>query len=320
VKRFLKFLSRVPPELREVYRAANRVPCMRPGEVDGKFFFFLRPEELSAGRPPSVAPQAWADVLGLYAQDGASGMLEFWILAGLLGGGPRVYSPTREEFESLAHVDNRMPWSVYRQPFETMVVIVPPGVYGSPVSPEFDWPAFAVCRHDPQRRVLGLEIVPARGLERGTALTTSASWASDSAETIEDHLVRLPDRGLTAAQSECIHVVRRAVINANMLLTHHGARPLGPADPGRHADLRALLENGNRAARRAAGRELADLPLVYGFDQHVRVYEVEGAHGPGGETGREVRPHWRRGHWANVACGAGRPSASAARTATPASP
>ena len=42
---------------------------------------------------------------------------------------------------------------------------------------------------------------------------------------------------------------------------------------------------------------------MYGFDQHIKVYETETTHGTGDHTGHDVKPHWRRGHWAHQPCG-----------------
>lgn len=236
-------------------------------------------------------------------ESGPNAFLETWALSGLLIEGVRAYVPTAAEFISLGQVENRVPWSSYRQPFPTTVTVIPQGVFPERISADINIPFFAIARHNREGRVLAIEILDGR-TSIGGHLSTHCTWPAEGSEDMETTLASLPhDSNVDCRERDCLELVRRAVINANLLLTHHGARRLGTADPTRESALRDTIATGNRAARRAAERDLAAMPVIYGFEQHIRVYEEEGAPGQPGEGNYEVRPHWRRGHWANVACG-----------------
>lgn len=229
-----------------------------------------------------------------------------WRCAGLVRQGVRVYAPTRHESEALAEAEVNIPCSDYRQPFETMVVVLPDGFLPNPVSADVGR-AFALlgrCATIDGRIMFSMGVLS----DGPYRLSCDYFWATDQSVAIEDHcFLRAPSDNYAQGERDVLADCRRLFVNANLLLTQYGAKRLGAADPVAEAALLRELREGNRAARRKAERSLKEMPVVYGIEQDVRVYETEGSPAAAGEAGGwHVRPHWRRGHWAMVACGAGR--------------
>lgn len=295
-----------------LYRAAGPLIGIRSetGALSGKFVAGLAvsgrsPADAVAARPDGVTPVAWHQFLTMLFSR-PEFILEGWSLAGLVSGGPKVYCPTAAECLALSQVELNVPWGVYRQPFDTFVVVLPDGFYQTPVSEAFGRPTHCVARLDVGLRAAAMNVY---GDANRVTLTGRYFWDADSTRTIESHVRSLPpadDIGddEDAAQDR----VKRITINACLLLTQYGCRSLGPANPDYADRLRASLAKRKLppAVRRANTAALAAMPQLYGFDQHVRLYDREDAAAPAGGTHGPVRPHWRRGHWANQACGEGR--------------
>ena len=324
MRRFNEFLSLTPRRFREGVSAFE-------GFIGGRFRQYDRPDGsnglLVAGVPTDVTdphkPAHWdlpswrnfvAEVVrsvGRHARspdDVAQGIVQVWGWAGLWSGGVRAYCPTREEFHALSQVEVRVPWSQYRQPFDTFVVVVPDGVYGAPVSADIGVPVCCVSRVCQVRRVASFVMPSVWDGRMRADLFGSHWWQSGDDRPIDAYIADLPDStDMTGTESAAVDVIKRVAINANLLLANAGARCVGPANPGHAARLRESLAKKRLpdAARRANEVELKAIPVIYGLDQRVRVYERE-CSGSDGVGGWRVRPHWRRGHWANVACGAAR--------------
>lgn len=299
-----------------LYAGLDRLTCFRPYEMGGKIALPpLDPAELTAAVPPDWRQRFAAFVGYLIANNRDEGhghnLVEAWALAGLAADGPKVYRPTRDECLALAQVEMNVPWPLYRQPFDTVAVALPDDLYTAPLSADVGTPVAVVSRLDVARRVVSLAAVglTADG-EAGNHLTGQYVWADGSEQPIESHIGRLTGYYGDLSDDEEAAQVRliRVAVNACLLLTQYGHRSLGKANPGYAARLEASLRKKGlpESVRRANRAALHALPELIGFDQHVRVYDHAGEpHGGGGERG-EVRPHWRRGHWANVACGTGR--------------
>lgn len=319
MKGFNAFLNTMPNVMRECMRAVAGMPFMdiRQNDTDGGNGLalpFLTPQQVIAARPAEVSPATWARCLAALladrnASDTPSRLVSVWGWAGFWSQGVRAYCPTRDEFIALSKVEIRVSWREYRQPFETFVVVVPPGVFEGVAGSDIGAPVAAVCRHDAARRILSINIPTTRGSELGEDLCSPIWWQDSDRRSIEDDFRSMPDPSdLLAAESDILEVVKRAAVNANLLMTHYGARLIGPANPDHERRLRESLAKKTlpSAVRAANESALRAMPVLYSLDQNVRVFAQEGKAGAVDDAGRPVRPHWRRGHWANLACGEGR--------------
>lgn len=316
MKRFNQWLRAFPKHLCAAFAALDKMSLVvvrqhdTPTGGNGVAIHGTTMEEVARHRPPEWPMDEWMQFLGIFAKHGHARkkpeeILAAWAMCGLWSQGIRAYCPTPEEFTALSQVEIRVSWQEYRQPFETFVVAVPDGVMGGRVSSDIGAPVACICRHNPSRRVAAFSIQSTRdGTLAGD--TYGCHWWQESyTGSIEEYLADCPDGDLAAAEASTCETVKRVAINANLLLTQYGARRIGASEPAREAELTRALREGNRAERRAAERELKSLPVVYGIEQNVKVYETEGFHGVPGAGGWHVKPHWRRGHWAKVACGKG---------------
>lgn len=311
LNRWLNTFQKVAP----LYAALGRLSGLSPREVGGRIGFPQQPEsEVWAARPEGVSADDWAWFVRSLADRPADDLnitlIESWALSGLAASGPRVYRPTAEEFLALAQIETNVPWPAYRQPFDTFLVAYPDALSDRRVSADVGVPAAILGRLDADRRVMAVALISGDSFGGGNNLVSRFAWPDGYEVPIEEHVRRLPvdHARVTADEDEESDRAVRVLVNACLLLTQYGHRSLGKSNPEYAARLEASLRKKGlpESVRRANRAALHALPELIGFDQHVRVYDHAGEpHGGGGERG-EVRPHWRRGHWANVACGTGR--------------
>ena len=319
--------------MRDVARAVN---AERVAGFTGAISCFrqMHGRELAAARPQHVALDVWAETLR-WAYTKVRGistrLASAWLYAGVFKDGPKVYCPTLTEWEALARVELRIPLAAYRQPFPTTVVIIPDGAFGV-VSKEVGTPSFCIVRHwnhgdnngiisglvvgnnsveyELDFRVMwiegGTEELEARLKQIETASASFTGWDSVDDQTDENRSV-----GYAMAEGEpaAMEKIKRAVLNACLLLSQHAPRLIGKQNPEHAEKLKRKPKKASAAALAANARQLHLMPTVYGFHQHIVVCEhvrepdddpnATGTHPP-------KKPHWRRGHWLHQVCGTGR--------------
>lgn len=299
------FLTAAP-----LYRALGRLSGLRPREMGGKIAFQSQPaDEVAAAAPQKVPLHTWVAFVREMAQSPV-GLFEGWALSGLATDGPRVFCPTADECHALSQIEMNVPWEAYRQPFDTFVVALPDGFYPRAVSPDVGKPVACVSRLDADARVMSCTVMCLLdGGQPGNSLTGQYAWRPGAVDTIERHVSVLPNDGsLNDTEDAAQDRVKRILINACLLLTQYGCRPLGPASPEHVARLRTSLGKKRLppAIAQANRDALTAAPMLYGFDQHIRVFDRTGDdHGEGGGHHTSAKPHWRRGHWARQPCGTG---------------
>lgn len=307
MKGFNRWLESVRPLL-PYYAALNGRGVIDITAAPGGFNF---PRLTAADRVPPgwCDPGDWQDFLGYVCDRRDSGSSLYggvWAVAGFAADGPKVYRPTEAEFLALSQVELAIPWAAYRQPFPAFAVVLPDALTAQYSTAGVGNAAGIIGRLHGSEPLAAVCVV---GDEPGNIASGAYSWDGLSDEPMEDYF-RVTDREygrVPATDAERYDAVRRAFVNACLLLTQYGHRSLGKSNPEYAARLEASLKKKGlpEAVRRANRAALHALPELIGFDQHVRVYDHAGdAHAATGERG-EVRPHWRRGHWANVACGKG---------------
>lgn len=229
------------------------------------------------------------------------------VASGLAEEGPKVVSLKADEADALRRVRMTVPWGEYRQPFRTLCIDLPPQVFAGalPAREAGNGPPTAIVFRAPDEALqwgmvvlfdkqgyMSLSGTGARG-QMVEDLTPGRCQSLDEHEPSEEEA-----KTVAEIANEC----RRIAMNAAMLVSSFGSEIV--ARP-------AALKVGKKAS--PAARAAAELthrlsPVVYRINQSVKLYDREGPEPgePGGPAGREVSPHWRRGHWADVPCGAGR--------------
>jgi hypothetical protein len=94
----------------------------------------------------------------------------------------------------------------------------------------------------------------------------------------------------------------RILINSCLFLTHYGCRRLGSDNDSQRERLlkRIAKKKRRREDCSQAESELKAIPEIYGFEQHVVMFDhVKEPSARTGDGGWTVSPHWRKGSWVN---------------------
>ncbi len=200
-----------------------------------------------------------------------------WAMSICLVDGPKVFAPTQEQCDALAHVELRIMLSDYQQPYDCMVVRFP-----QPIGPF----KFVICHRSEQM----LTCVLISGDNRNDITTTVAVDGRPMEASVIKFDADCAELGEVAA------LALRIAINSCLVLVDHDCetRWLRPKDVESDARLaREATPRGERARER-----LALATSVLTFKQEVRLHDSERmSRQPGEPTGAEMPPHWRRGHW-----------------------
>ena len=216
----------------------------------------------------------------------------FWALSWWLADGPKWFCPSEEQCASLEQIEVGVGLGDYAQPYPALMVGMPEGRYGP-----F---ARALCHHVPGERPLLTVSLTSDGHQDDIVTTIGVDG-----RPIEESLCRF-DEDCRQYDGVAVRALRVA-INACLCLASFGTIK-EHLHPKRVESDRALAaEQSERGVR--ARRRLRLATTVVSFRQDVRLHREAGAaqSRAGGEaTGREMSPHWRRGHWHTVVCGRGR--------------
>jgi hypothetical protein len=115
-----------------------------------------------------------------------------------------------------------------------------------------------------------------------------------SQPTADDH----DTAPVTVEERSLRRLATLVAVNACLLLAQYGCWRLGTTNDRLAERLQRQIARHNKHEK-ANRRQLRTLPQVYGFDQHITVFEEEKVPSERrqGNGGWAVGPHWRRGHW-----------------------
>lgn len=234
----------------------------------------------------------------LYRSGDWPAVAAFEAISALYAGGPKRFTPTEEQFESMEQVELHMPINELRTPYPAMKVTIPPGcrlrLAREHGLKEEDAPLDILVRlrHEPGENPM---VITLSG-EAGTGQENFYLFQHQEGNpTIEAALKRNGGRWYDGAPSGLFDfglVVCRTALNLCQMLTHFGHRLELPRPP--------VGQKMNRAARRAHQHH-GDWATVH-MKQEIVIRQQPAAgpalNQPGLGLGHEVKPHWRKGHWA----------------------
>jgi len=208
--------------------------------------------------------------------------LAMYSLSVWLADGPKVFRPSPLQAEALSQVELRLALADYEQPFQAVLVDLPPG-FG---------PFLSVL----VAKVHGVLVCSlfSEGNRDDVVTVVSTKGTLEAA-------VNSVEPGISAEATAHAVAALRVAVNSCLALANypHTVEFLYPKEAERDARLaKEPTERGRRAASRVH-------PQLATLDREVKLHRCEGRTGSE-PTGREVASHWRRGHWAMVACGEGR--------------
>lgn len=196
---------------------------------------------------------------------------------------------------SFENVSIDIPRRDYRQPYPTMRILFPKGMYHNDT---IGAAGFAIIHNQPQLTGHGEEMACVMCIECEHEIACfSEDMRYQPDEGIETTLFANGAAGFGESQ-EYVRRITRVVLNTCLALTHYPTRLRSPQAPCQWP----------RAKRRAWE---ATAPKVVDFiDQNIKWYDEENTPSQRGEAGdgHHARPvaHWRRGHWRRQVHGAGR--------------
>jgi hypothetical protein len=206
-----------------------------------------------------------------------------------LADGPKCFKPTPDQCAALENVEVRLTLDDYRQPYPAILIELP-----ASYAPFY---GVIVCR---KADMLNCVLRSPRA-EHDIVTTVGVS---NRGEPIEKSLMRFdPD---CCDDSKAAARALRVAVNSCLALANwpHTARLMYPKE--HEADEHFARHAKNEESRRRAQQRLSLAVQSLAFNQEIAFHHVEGGADPSIPTGRQVATHWRRGHWARVACGVGR--------------
>lgn len=209
-----------------------------------------------------------------------------------LGEGPKEFIPTIEQCKAMEKVDINIPFSDYSQPYPAILVVLPKG---------YEPFHSVLCYKDNDVLVASLHSPD----HMNDIVTTIYRFSSEtSGNFIETFINKYDDDCKDTAAIAAL--VLRVAFNCCLALSNYGchAKYLHPGELTRDKTFAKEKEDSERKQR--AIRRIALAVQVVSFDREVTFYHTEGnKNNESLPTGSSMPCHWRRGHWAMQAYGAG---------------
>lgn len=272
-----------------------------------EYFIQFYPLRLDAPGVPAIIRHEANYLASDFRDDSVWRMLQL-TNAVAVGTGPKVFSPTALESESMRHIKMNLPLSSYEQPFRSVIINLSKetqAAHAATVKGRRQSPICIVMTHFKEQKRLSLRIIYSGTSQNHILVYLDA----ESDPSLEEYLVSTP-----FAQDEDVdhfQAMWRIGVNSCLLMTHY-SWIANSANPDRAAKLRDLLKKSKKArpeVREANRVELETQALLLSFEQHVKVYkerrDTDEPHIPKGMEGSVLRPHWREGHWFYQAYGPG---------------
>lgn len=194
--------------------------------------------------------------------------------------GPKSFRPTVEQCAALEQIEVRLELHEYAQPYPALLIELPQNYYAP-------FESVLCYRSDDGQMVSLCSHTSTRADDIVTTIRTDGRPMEISLQrydlNIDDDLSRVCGR------------VLRVAVNACLALTNYGCQVEALRGSEVDRDRKWAKEQSERGER--ARERLATAVRVVGFTQEVKLHTDEGGRGPSEYTGREVTPHWRRGHW-----------------------
>lgn len=203
-------------------------------------------------------------------------------LSHAIGYGCKVFYPTKEQCSIFENVDVNILPGEYSQPFPAMFVMVDMPPFSGCICAQFkDYIVFQTLRK------------PSVELDKDEDGVVCPIRTSDNIP-IEKSISRMFD--VPTDISIIVARIFRIACNSCLALSNFGSRAEYFYPKEAESDTRLAKESSARGEKAKNRLSLATQRLT--FAQEVKLHETEGSRERSTETGAEVSPHWRRGHWA----------------------
>ena len=215
----------------------------------------------------------------------------------MVADGPKMFQPSTEQWESMEHVELRLPPADFRTPYPVTLIQIPPACRrrlaaecGVPLDRAPNMVMVRCRREYPDEPTFVYACVPFKPAEEGFVFSDQPGNA-----TIEEAICRHAPDGLPLAnhreQQKYGLIACRAALNLCLLLTHYGCQVGPPLNPKEYAKHRAKKHLAHLAHTDVLSIEMKQTITV----RRTQAEPTDNPPGPG--SGVELRPHWRRGYW-----------------------
>ncbi len=207
--------------------------------------------------------------------------------------GPKLFRPSLEQCQALEQVEVSLTLGDYRQPYPALLIDFPTvNQQGRRVS-IYDPFTSVLCHHNEAGMLTCGLFSPGNREDITTTIKVDSRPIEMSIQIYDEDCQQ---HAQTAGKAV------RTAINACLCLVNYGCllNHLLPKEV--KVDEVMARENSDRGAR--AKERLATAMKVLTFDQEIQLHHTERkCSEPGEPTGRQMPPHWRRGHWRHTPCG-----------------
>ena len=211
-----------------------------------------------------------------------------WALSVWLADGPKVFRPTLVQCQALEHVEVRLNFEDYAQPYPAILIDLPKSDDYAPFTNVicFKSENLIIFSLNTPEHVEDIVTCINRYNGRGTLEESFQRYDGDC-----DMFQQPASRALRIAANSCLALVGHETATGYLF----------PKDV--ESDRRLAQEQTERGER--ARERLPLHAMLVAFKREVVLHKTEGGHPSGDPTGREVGCHWRRGHYAMQPYGPG---------------
>jgi hypothetical protein len=249
---------------------------------------------------------------------GVSSLLSCFLRMKIFSEGPKLFSLSTEKCEALENTLLTVPSEEYGQPFPVVIVEFSSDYISNRLVPIDDTdihnhlnnderkklnlpekkiihhkPSFAIIHHCPENKILSMAITMSSGIDI-TAIVklTEGDSLDDCFDQSMSNKSSNAEMDLTAGEFVLCKQIFRTMCNLCMLACDFGCNSI--ADPYREK----LLKKNNGKYKEVNEFNALTRPIIYELNQKIKLYEKKSVRRIDSEsTGRDVKPHWRRGHW-----------------------
>ena len=328
------------PDRRQVWGRPKELVILKPGQTPDNFtlknlsFTDNVPAQPWMKKPDKmyVTPEEyrrypvefWTETQRILGWLNHNVVSTFWIysLSKSLAEGAKVFRATTQQCLDLASDESEMscdyPFNDYHQPYPVFILELPleyqtrlKTMFGSQSAP-----THVFCHHEPGKIITVSAFFNVSNVV--THLTPNRAEYGTLEQAIVSNRRRRSNGEVvdpTAYQDidfDVAEVVQRLAINFGMWMTFIGTHVKGPLDPEELARLKQLANNKSskrskqRRANNAKTQVMAGL-TQFCFNQvvefHDEIKEIDVRPDHQGGTHRSPKPHRRKAHWRNQACG-----------------
>lgn len=316
---FRSYANQIPADIKKMFIVLQKWGMLKYNAELRRFEIF---DPIISNQDKSELSSIYMAVLylNIAAQNGVSSLLSCFLRMKIFSEGPKLFSLSTEKCEALENTLLTVPSEEYEQPFPVVIVEFSSDYISNRLVPFDDTdihqylksnnddrkklglperntiyhkPSFAVIHHCSENKMLSMAITMSSGIDI-TAIVklTEGDSLDDCFDRDMSEKSSDVELDLTAGEFVLCKQIFRTMCNLCMLACDFGCNSI--ADPYREK----LLKKNNGKYKEINELNALTRPIIYELNQKIKLYEKKSIRIIDSEsTGRDVKPHWRRGHW-----------------------